>query len=79
MNWTAVEDYNSQKAVSPQKTHITYIKNTTQEIQLQSEIQYKDIIIDLNHREIIRDNKKIELTYTEFEILQLLAKNPGSD
>lgn len=51
-------------------------KFTFQNIQLQSEIQYKDIIIDLNHREIIRDNKKIELTYTEFEILQLLAKNP---
>ena len=52
-------------------------KFTFQEVQLQSEIRYKDIIIDLNHREIIRDNKKIELTYTEFEILQLLAKNPG--
>ena len=52
-------------------------KFTFQEIQLQSEIQYRDIIIDLNHREIIRDNKKIELTYTEFEILQLLAQNPG--
>lgn len=51
-------------------------KFTFQEVQLQSEIRYKDIIIDLNHREIIRDNKKIELTYTEFEILQLLAKNP---
>ena len=52
-------------------------KFTFQEVQLQSEIRYKDIIIDSNHREIIRDNKKIELTYTEFEILQLLAKNPG--
>ena len=52
-------------------------KFTFQEVQLQSEIRYKDIIIDLNHREIICDNKKIELTYTEFEILQLLAKNPG--
>lgn len=52
-------------------------KFTFQEVQLQSEIRYKDIIIDLNHREIIRDNKKIELTYTEFEILQLLAKILG--
>ena len=52
-------------------------KFSFQEVQLQSEIRYKDIIIDLNHREIIRDNKKIEIPYTEFEILQLLAKNPG--
>ena len=25
----------------------------------------------------MRNNKKIELTYTEFEILQLFAQNPG--
>ncbi len=52
-------------------------KFTFHEIQLKSQIQYRNIIIDLKHREIIRDNKKIDLTYTEFEILQLLAKNPG--
>lgn len=26
---------------------------------------------------IIRENQEIELTYTEFEILKLLAKHPG--
>ncbi|MFZ2689603.1 MAG: winged helix-turn-helix domain-containing protein, partial [Blautia wexlerae] len=31
----------------------------------------------LKRREVVRDNRKIELTYTEFEILQLLAQNPG--
>ena len=31
----------------------------------------------MKRREVVRDNRKIELTYTEFEILQLLAQNPG--
>ena len=54
-------------------------KFTFQEVQLQSEIRYKDIIIDLNHREIIRDNKKIELTYTEFEILHPAPNSNGQN
>lgn len=48
-----------------------------QEINLKSELQHKGIVIDLERREVIRNNEKIELTYTEFEILQLLAQNPG--
>ena len=48
-----------------------------QEIQFQSKIWHKGIAIDLKRREVVRDNRKIELTYTEFEILQLLAQNPG--
>ena len=34
-------------------------KFTFHEIQLKSQIQYRNIIIDLKHREIIRDNKKL--------------------
>lgn len=36
-----------------------------------------DISILLDRREIYRKQKKINMTYTEFEILQLLAQNPG--
>ena len=32
---------------------------------------------DFVQREVIRGNRRIVLTYTEFEILQLLAQNPG--
>ena len=35
-----------------------------QEIQLQSKIRHKGIAIDLKRREVVRDNRKIELTYT---------------
>lgn len=39
-----------------------------QEIQFQSKIWHKGIAIDLKRREVVRDNRKIELTYTEFEL-----------
>lgn len=52
-------------------------KFTFQEINFKSELQHKGIVIDLERREVARNNEKIELTYTEFEILQLLAQNPG--
>lgn len=52
-------------------------KNVFQEINSKSKIRNMDISIDLEKREIDRSGKKIELTYTEFEILQLLAQNPG--
>lgn len=48
-----------------------------QEIDLVSTLQYKDIIIDLEQREVIKGRTKIDLTYTEFEILQLLTRNSG--
>ena len=52
-------------------------KFTFQEIKLKPELQHKGIVIDLERREVIRNDEKVELTYTEFEILQLLAQNTG--
>ena len=52
-------------------------KFTFQEIKLKPELQHKGIVIDLERREVIRNDEKVELTYTEFEILRLLAQNPG--
>ena len=52
-------------------------KFTFQEIKLKPELQHKVIVIDLERREVIRNDEKVELTYTEFEILQLLAQNTG--
>ena len=33
--------------------------------------------ISPDRREVTRNNRKIKLTFTEFEILNLLAQNPG--
>ena len=48
-----------------------------EEVRMQSEVKYKDMLISVETREVIRHDKKINLTFTEFEILQLLAQNPG--
>ncbi|MDO5147711.1 MAG: winged helix-turn-helix domain-containing protein [Eubacteriales bacterium] len=52
-------------------------KYTFQEINLKRELHHNGIVIGLERREVIKNNKKIGLTYTEFEILQFLAQNPG--
>ena len=40
-------------------------------------LNFKGLMIDEFQRVIIRESQEIELTYTEFEILKLLAKHPG--
>ena len=40
-------------------------------------IHYGDIIILLDTRELFRKQKKIDLSFTEFEILHLLMRSPG--
>ena len=48
-----------------------------QKMNLKSNLQHKGIMLDLERREVMRNNDKIALTYTEFEILQLLAQIPA--
>lgn len=48
-----------------------------QKMKSKIDLQHKGIMLDLERREVMRNNDKIALTYTEFEILQLLAQNPG--
>ena len=40
-------------------------------------LNFKGLMIDEVQRVIIRENQEIDLTYTEFEILLLLAQNAG--
>ena len=44
---------------------------------LPSEIHYGDLTILSDKREVTCHGRSVDLTYTEFEILQLLAQNPG--
>ena len=48
-----------------------------EETNLSSNLVFEDMLILIDTREVLRHNQKINLTYTEFEILQLLAQNPG--
>lgn len=42
-----------------------------------SQMKIDGLSIDFEHRQVIRSGGTVNLTYTEFEILQLLAQNPG--
>ena len=42
-----------------------------------SEIRHGNLIILSDKREVTHQGKRVDLTFTEFEILQLLAQNPG--
>ena len=41
------------------------------------ELCFEELYIDKCKRLVVRNENEIELTYTEFEILLLLAQNPG--
>lgn len=48
------------------------VRNTYQQV-----LSYKGIEIDCQYRRVVLENEEVKLTYSEFEILYLLAKNPG--
>lgn len=48
-----------------------------EETKLLSELYFDNLSISPDRREVTRNNRKIKLTFTEFEILYLLAQNPG--
>ena len=41
------------------------------------QLKFGDLYVDTSRRLIIRNEKEIALTFIEFEILHLLARNPG--
>ena len=53
------------------------IKTQSEVINSNSRLSFKGIYIDKYKRIVVREDKEIDLTYTEFEILLLLAQNAG--
>lgn len=52
-------------------------RKTGEAVQKAEKITYKEISIDPGKRKVIIGNNAVELTYTEFEILQYLTTHPG--
>ena len=48
-----------------------------QKMNLKSNLQHKGIMLDLERREVMRNNDKIALTYTEFEFSSFSLKIPA--
>ena len=51
-------------------------KFTFQEMNIISELQHKGIIINLERREVIRNGKKVGMTYTEFTMASSTGREP---
>ncbi|MCD8155709.1 MAG: winged helix-turn-helix domain-containing protein [Clostridiales bacterium] len=50
---------------------------TLETMKPKSLIKIDGLFIDFEERKVVRSGEAVNLTYTEFEILQLLAQNPG--
>jgi DNA-binding response OmpR family regulator len=40
-------------------------------------MEFKDLVIDVNERRVIRSGSEVDLTHTEFDLLAFLAQNAG--
>lgn len=58
---------------------LSCIGNRTEILEYEDKgiLQFEGLCIDKYKRNVVREENEIELTYTEFEILLLLANNPG--
>ena len=52
-------------------------RRKTNKPQKDEVVIYRNITIDPSHRKIVQNGRQLEMTYSEFQILWLLAKNPG--
>lgn len=58
---------------------LSFIGNRTEILEYEDRgiLQFEGLCIDKYKRNVVREENEIELTYTEFEILLLLAQNAG--
>ena len=58
---------------------LSCIGNRTESLEYEDRgiLQFEGLCIDKYKRNVVREENEIELTYTEFEILLLLAQNAG--
>ncbi len=58
---------------------LSCIGNRTEILEYEDKgiLQFEELCIDKYKWNVVREENEIELTYTEFEILLLLANNPG--
>ena len=52
-------------------------RKTCESIMREDRLTFHGLVVDATHRVVLKDDLEIKLTFTEFEILQLLARNPG--
>ena len=53
------------------------LRDNKQDVKTNSKIEFKELIIDIDSRQVFVDGEIKELSYKEFELLLVLAKNPN--
>lgn len=59
------------------RRYVVY-KGKAESVHNEAEIHIQDIIIDITNHLVLRDNQKIDLTDTEFQVLMYLVKSRGN-
>lgn len=67
---------NEDEVLNVVMSALDHLEEKTQ-LQVKTKLIFKGIEIDAINRIVYRDGKEIKMTFTEFEILHLLASNPG--
>ena len=69
-----IEDENiANKILEEFSEEISIVKN----INKQTKLKYKNLVLDVENYELLNNGKKVELTIKEFEILKLLMESPN--
>lgn len=67
---------NEDEVLNVVMSALNHLEEKTQ-LQVKTKLIFRGIEIDAINRLVYRDGKEIKMTFTEFEILHLLASNPG--
>lgn len=67
---------NEDEVLNVVMSALNHLEEKTQ-LQVKTKVIFRGIEIDAINRLVYRDGKEIKMTFTEFEILHLLASNPG--
>lgn len=67
---------NEDEVLNVVMSALNHLEEKTQ-LQVKTKLVFRGIEIDAINRLVYRDGKEIKMTFTEFEILHLLASNPG--
>jgi two-component system alkaline phosphatase synthesis response regulator PhoP len=52
-------------------------KSFNEKLEVIKEIQFGDVVLNLENRQVLKGGLSVSLTFKEFEVLALLVRNPG--
>ncbi len=72
-----VKPFDPQELVARVKRNVERYKSTEKVEKKGNAIEFEDIVINSESRQVLKKGKEIKLTNREFDLLEFLAKNPN--